>query len=321
MEPIPSRPDHNVSDHSYSVNHATVIQRFSFRFSQWSEQPLTPITWGDSFLAHNFNSTRAQAPLPATPPPLARRSVPPQDEEHDSWYQDSCRPRKSRRRSRRMSNRCSGDGVSPAPTSSSLSSSRSNRTPLTPGLAELRRLYGPDTKYNLSDQVLRETLDLSRQCIRPDLIEHLQGALYRWKTAGFWLQEKLPEPMAKTGSGREKLFSAYSYICKLENRIGDDQIRNRVAGVMLHLAYEQACKEWRHCSTQKPKGKGRGDATTIIDDILEELHGDWHQAGRQQQLRSRFHDKKRFGKRWLILTRKLGMGILIACSPKIASAV
>lgn len=45
--------------------------------------------------------------------------------------------------------------------------------------------------------------------------------------------------MAKTGSGREKLFNAYSYICKLENRIGDDQIRNRVAGVMLHMALVQ----------------------------------------------------------------------------------
>lgn len=211
--------------------------------------------------------------------------------------------------------------MSQASTSSSPASSRPDDTLVTPGLAEPRRLYGPDTKYHLSDQALREVLDLSRQCIRPDLIEYLQGALYRWKTAGFWLQAKLSEPAAK-GTGREKLFNAYSYICKLENQIGDDQIRNRVAVVMLHTAYEQACKEWRHCSSQKPKGKGRGDATTVIDDILEELHGDcWHQGGRQQQLRSRFHDKKRFGKRWIILTRRLGMSILIACSPKVASAV
>lgn len=186
--------------------------------------------------------------------------------------------------------------------------------------AELRSLYGEGTKYDLSNKALRETVETSKQFIRADLVEFLEEALPRWKTAGFWLQDQLQEP-AMGGTGRARLFNAYSCVCKLENRIRDDLIRTRVAVVMLHTAYDQACREWRHCGSQERKRKGRGDATTVIDNILEELHDDWSQDNRKRYLRSRFHDKKRFGKRWLVLIKALGMSILIACSQRIASAV
>jgi hypothetical protein len=187
-------------------------------------------------------------------------------------------------------------------------------------LSDLRLLFGEGTTHDLPDKVLKEIFEMSENFIRPDLLEYLEEALPRWHKTGFWLQEQLPEPLTQ-GTGRAKLFNAYSCICKLETRIEDDQIRCRMAVIMLHSAYEQACKEWRTYGGQGDKGKGRGDASSVIDEILERLHDDWRQSNRKVQLRSRFHDKKRYGKRWLILTKALGMSLLIACSPKINSVV
>lgn len=187
-------------------------------------------------------------------------------------------------------------------------------------LTGLRSMYGPGTKYDLSDKMLQETVDISKQFIRPDLVSFLQEALPRWKKEGFWGPEQMSEPAAG-GPGRTMLIEAYTCICKLENRMRDDQIRNRVAVVMLHMAYEQACFEWRRPGSQPRHSKGRGDASRVIDEILEARHDDWHQAERKRQLRSRFHDKKRFGKRWLSLARVLGMGIFLVCSSRVASVV
>ncbi|KAJ5201487.1 uncharacterized protein N7498_006150 [Penicillium cinerascens] len=185
---------------------------------------------------------------------------------------------------------------------------------------QLRSLFGPGTKYNLPDKILHEILEISENFIRPDLVEFLEESLPRWKTAGLWLQEQIPAPSTE-GSGRTRLLNAYSCIFKLENRIRDDQILNRVAVATLYTTYEQAYLEWRHAGSQQCKGQGRGDASTVIDGILVELHPDWHLGDRKRHLRSRFHDKKRFGKRWLMLIRLLGESILISCSTQIASAV
>lgn len=189
-----------------------------------------------------------------------------------------------------------------------------------PARMRLLSLFGLGTKYNLPNKILLDIEEISEDFLRPDLIGFLQESLPRWKTRGFWIQEQIQEPGAK-GSGRTKLFKAYSCICKPDSRFRDDQILNRMAVAMLHTAYEQAYREWRQAGSQKPKGHGRGDASTVIDDILVELHPDWHLDERKRHLRSRFHDKKRFGKRWLLLARSLGESILISCAPRIASAV
>ncbi|QLI71520.1 Aurovertin biosynthesis cluster transcription factor aurF [Metarhizium brunneum] len=43
----------------------------------------------------------------------------------------------------------------------------------------------------------------------------------------------------------------------------------------------------------------------------------------RKTLRARFHNSKRYGKRWMhvLLTEKLGRGILLLCSPKLAKMV
>jgi hypothetical protein len=172
-----------------------------------------------------------------------------------------------------------------------------------------------------------QVMDLCENFIRPDLLEFLRDALPRWQKSGIWSQEELSGPLTN-GTGHEKLFGAYNCICALEARLGDDQIRNRMALMTLHTAYEQACQEWRvyrsgaaHAARAQSK-RGRGDTSSVIDNILERLHEDWNTDHvRKAQLRCRFHDKKRYGKRWLILTKALGISVLITCSSKITSVV
>ena len=198
-------------------------------------------------------------------------------------------------------------------------------------LALLRGQFGEATAHGLSAKALADIYELSQEVVRADLIDFLGEALPRWQAkGGLWLREQLPEPLMH-GSGQSQLFTAYSCLCKLEARMGDDVVRNRVAVAMLHSAYELACKELHAgggggggrgaIGTRRRAAKGRGDASSVIDDILARLHDDWDHAERKVQLRNRFHDKKRYGKRWIILTRTLGDSLLFACSPRIASVV
>ncbi|KAH3537308.1 hypothetical protein KXV64_008507 [Aspergillus fumigatus] len=68
---------------------------------------------------------------------------------------------------------------------------------------------------------------------------------------------------------------------------------------------------------------GRGDATRIIDTILESIHEGWRHLSpkRQSDLRAKFHERKKYGKRWLLLADRLGPGILLLCSTKTANLV
>jgi hypothetical protein len=182
-----------------------------------------------------------------------------------------------------------------------------------PGLPVLQR------RFNLQDPISLEIVNLAENFLRPDLTNYLREALPRWKESGLWLQEQLPEPLV-SGPGSAKLFRAYHYICRLEDRIGDDQVRNRVAAALLHTGYEQACLEWRRFQhANRRQQKGRGDASAVIDNILAEVHEDWKDPRMRKFLRSRFHDKKRYGKRWLTVGKSLGESTLIACSGRVAS--
>lgn len=71
-------------------------------------------------------------------------------------------------------------------------------------------------------------------------------------------------------------------------------------------------------------GQGRGDATCIIDNILEQLYHDgwtsWSD-NKRSAMRAKFHDRKRYGKRWVILAEGLGKAILLVCSSQVASMV
>jgi hypothetical protein len=107
--------------------------------------------------------------------------------------------------------------------------------------------------------------------------------------------------------------------------MSDDLVRNRMALIQLHLEYTQAHQERRHTSpsTRNISTVGRGDASTAIDHILKNIHEGWETLDqrRRTELRAKFHDRKKLGKRWSQLADALGPGILLTCSNKLANAM
>ncbi|KAL4734285.1 hypothetical protein BDV11DRAFT_209516 [Aspergillus similis] len=98
-----------------------------------------------------------------------------------------------------------------------------------------------------------------------------------------------------------------------------------MALVRLHLEYTKTHQIWKKDSRQATVAStiGRGDATRIIDTILECIHEGWRNLSnkRQSDLRAKFHERKKYGKRWLSLVDRLGPGILLLCSTKMANLV
>ncbi|EAW17485.1 uncharacterized protein NFIA_074010 [Aspergillus fischeri NRRL 181] len=98
-----------------------------------------------------------------------------------------------------------------------------------------------------------------------------------------------------------------------------------MALIRLHLEYTKTHQSWKNDSRQATVAStiGRGDATRIIDTILESIHEGWRNLSnkRQSDLRAKFHERKKYGKRWLLLADRLGPGILLLCSTKMANLV
>jgi hypothetical protein len=126
-----------------------------------------------------------------------------------------------------------------------------------------------------------------------------------------------------------KLERAYLAVCQLDTRMSDDVVRNRIALIQLHLEYTQTHEAMRRRNSSSSAGGktastvGRGDASHVIDRILENTHGEWEALDqrRRAELRAKFHDRKKYGKRWSQLADALGPGILLVCATRLANAV
>ena len=161
----------------------------------------------------------------------------------------------------------------------------------------------------------------SQHILREDYLQFLEVGLPRWGRDNLWADARYPGlPTAATSAYRE-LELAFSFVCQLDIRMGDDAIRNRMALIRLHLEYTKAYEQ--RGQNGQARTIGRGGASVIIDAILESIHQDWNSfdSKRKSDLRLRFHDRKRYGKRWLLLTNALGPSILLLCSPKFANMV
>ncbi|KAA8647042.1 uncharacterized protein ATNIH1004_005725 [Aspergillus tanneri] len=145
--------------------------------------------------------------------------------------------------------------------------------------------------------------------IRDDSFCFIQENLPYWKVNGLWDRSALSDPNWGS-SGYESLENIYSCMCELDLRIGHDQIRKRAA-----LKKPQWSKE--------SIGVGRGDASAMIDNILRRMHPDWnlYDALRRSKLRAKFHNEKRYGKRWAVLVAILGPSILFLCTSQLSRTV
>ena len=166
---------------------------------------------------------------------------------------------------------------------------------------------------------------ISANYIREDFLELLEINLPYWKENGLWGQQRLLNPCE--GSGHENLKNVYSCICELDRYIQTDPIRERVAMVLLYLQFQAAVNDWdvhdsqEERTGQEERGIGQGKLTRMIDSILQNSHSEWGQynATRRTQLRARFHNRKRYGKRWSIFIEELGPAIIFLCSSVLAN--
>lgn len=175
---------------------------------------------------------------------------------------------------------------------------------------------------NASDAALLKVAYAARTCVRADYLQFLKANLPHWVRDGIWHTIWSPNQTADV-KGYENLQKAYWHVCRLDRQMKDDAIRSRMAMLLLYLEYENTHLRWKTNieGGQKPATKvGRGNISSLIDNIIENTHPEWSTADSQEKskLRANFHDRKRYGKRWWMLVDPLGPGILILCSPKFA---
>lgn len=195
---------------------------------------------------------------------------------------------------------------------------------------------------------------LSQNVLCDDYYGLLKSELPRWAHEGLW-PETPQKPLGLSSSSSSsslsssktislntsalagpapylKLERAYLAVCQLDTRMSDDVVRNRIALIQLHLEYTQTHETMRRRnSSSSPGGTGgktastvgRGDASHVIDRILENTHSEWEALDqrRRAELRAKFHDRKKYGKRWSQLADALGPGILLVCATRLANAV
>ncbi|KAI9037687.1 FAD-dependent oxidoreductase [Aspergillus affinis] len=164
-----------------------------------------------------------------------------------------------------------------------------------------------------------------RCCIRKDYFDFLTTNVSAWIKDGLWM------PSTSTGLHRNNssyqfLENIYSCVSQLDTRIEYDQIRKRIALVLLHTQYLASYRDWKSQEESKRRclmGVGRGDRTLMIDSILEQTTPNWKQLDtkKRAQLRALFHERKRYGKRWSVFQSELGPSILLLCSPQLANMV
>ncbi|OAA34482.1 hypothetical protein NOR_08427 [Metarhizium rileyi] len=164
----------------------------------------------------------------------------------------------------------------------------------------------------------------ARSVLRPDWAAHLEAELPRWARGDLWKHAGGAQDgiSANLDSSYRELQLAYSAVCLLHTRMGDDAIRGRIALVELYRQYLRVLDTWELLDRGN-RSIGRGDSTYIIDHILENAHPAWPELGGEARsaLRSQFHDRKRYGKRWSMLADGLGEGIFFMCSPKLDKLV
>ncbi|ATY59580.1 hypothetical protein A9K55_002289 [Cordyceps militaris] len=160
--------------------------------------------------------------------------------------------------------------------------------------------------------------------IRSDCSSYIRENAERWSRDGLWQHSEFPNP-ENAAPGCDGLRTVYHCICQLDVRMEDDAIRNRIAIIVLHERYERNIQTAAAAYQATGRtSRGRGYASILVDNILAQIHGhEWTAASlwRKKELRAKFHDRKRYGKRWSILARSAGQGILFLCAPQLVAIV
>ncbi|KAM3497786.1 hypothetical protein MY10362_008876 [Beauveria mimosiformis] len=191
-----------------------------------------------------------------------------------------------------------------------------------------------DSTASINALMTKKASVLHLQLIRHDYLAYLRENLEHWVKEGLWCEDMLTTTPELAEPNTETLRHTYYRVCETERRTEDNCVRNRAAMVTLHEQYEKTVKDnssgaatgrqQQRLALAPFTTRGRGHASLIVDRLLERIHGaEWMAADkrRKTELRVRFHDRKRYGKRWAALAAHAGPGILFLPAPELASIV
>ncbi|KAJ3480800.1 hypothetical protein NLG97_g7980 [Lecanicillium saksenae] len=149
----------------------------------------------------------------------------------------------------------------------------------------------PNPDASLPDRLAARLKSARNTFLRDDCLVYLVTELPQWSNGALWQEAHYNRCRTDNNAGLyHNLQTAYSMACFLQTRMENDALRYRIALVELYNEYTVADEAWKTLSDQR--GVGRGNATCIIDQILQNTHRDWHSLGAQDRkvLRARFHE-------------------------------
>jgi hypothetical protein len=182
--------------------------------------------------------------------------------------------------------------------------------------------YGENTDHSLKPTQIINAIKIGDSFLLDNPVEFVTTYLQNCQ-AGIWNTPELCPPL--NGSLNENLFRSFRCAEILDQRTVIDPIRLRIARVLLFWYYEQLYNEL--CETPEVLSRcssGR-DPSTIITDMLQEeifhLQKDQCPAHEWQKRRTSLQKQKQIGKRWSTLISCVGPGLLLICSPDLATYV
>jgi hypothetical protein len=180
--------------------------------------------------------------------------------------------------------------------------------------------YGENTDSRLNPAQIIIAIKVGDSFLLDNPVEFVTTYLQNCR-AGIWNTPVLCPPL--NGSLNENLFKSFRCAEILDQRTVVDPIRLRIARVLLFWYYEQLYDEL--CGTPEVLSRcspGR-DPSTIITDMLQEeifhLQKDQCSAQEWQKRRTSLQKQKQIGKRWNTLISCVGPGLLLICSPDLAT--
>ena len=178
----------------------------------------------------------------------------------------------------------------------------------------LTSAFKTNTEQSISDESIMRVMNASNAIIRHDVMEFLIKWFPKWQKHGLWHYSSSVAAV-KGLTATKCLQEAYNNVIKLESQMTNNPIRYRMALIILHWAYIRICTTVKSDTYDKKRKRGQGDASSAVNIVLKKAHVNWDSLSLKEQgkHRSTFHNKKRFGQRWLNLAESIGFGVLLVC--------
>jgi hypothetical protein len=180
--------------------------------------------------------------------------------------------------------------------------------------------FGNGTKHDLNPSSIIKIIKIGDSFLRDDAVSFVSSHLGGVQN-NLWYQPIVPDPTTNS-SLTEKLFKSFCCTGILEQRSALDPIRLRIARILLYQYSEQLYKD-SHSKQHilNRRSRGRDTTSAAIDQILEEMYTgeEQHDPETWRKRRNLLKRHKKIGRRWCILIRYIGSGLLVMCSSELAT--